>query len=449
MATVLRTAGSLEPLELTSLRRSLLQHTRAWADGSPDASAATDIRHTLLTANHAHYRDRVQVYAELCDGLGIESEDIGMDTLVNELMFSDQIFKSYDIDAFARSDFATMTDWLRTLFAGEINAEARTPTTLKAWRQTLHGQDIHLNYSSGTSGQMSFIPRDGDAWQALSRNSQSYSDSQWFFSEQGRPKPYACLVAGPKGTGMGIQAAATGLARMAARSHFLFDSELDEEAVRDLTLSGVAEPRPGGEALGHDSASAHAYQRAFEFLSSCHAQGLRALVFGAPFQIRRLCQQFKAFGLAIELPDDSVVSSGGGWKSFSNERVSRRALLELINETLGVAPARFIDAYSTAEINCAFLSCEFGHYHIPPLIEAVVLDEAYTGHVGRSGVGLLGFLDPFATSYPGFIVTGDMATLAFGACDCGLTGAYLDGEVQRAVGKEIKGCGGVMAATLA
>ena len=77
-------------------------------------------------------------------------------------------------------------------------------------------------------------------------------------------------------------------------------------------------------------------------------------------------------------------------------------------------------------------------------MEAVVLDEALLGEVGRSGFGTLGFLDPFAASYPGFVISGDQALLSQGECACGLSGMFIEGEIERASGLEVRGCGGVL-----
>jgi hypothetical protein len=62
------------------------------------------------------------------------------------------------------------------------------------------------------------------------------------------------------------------------------------------------------------------------------------------------------------------------------------------------------------------------------------------------GVGRYAFVDPFISSYPGFVITGDETELVDETCPCGLSGPAIVGEVRRAQGQEIKGCGGVMAA---
>jgi hypothetical protein len=53
-------------------------------------------------------------------------------------------------------------------------------------------------------------------------------------------------------------------------------------------------------------------------------------------------------------------------------------------------------------------------------------------------------MDPFAVSYPGFLITGDAVQSTYRPCECGLAGESLL-SVGRAAGAEIKGCGGIMA----
>jgi hypothetical protein len=42
------------------------------------------------------------------------------------------------------------------------------------------------------------------------------------------------------------------------------------------------------------------------------------------------------------------------------------------------------------------------------------------------------------------VITGDEATLVADGCACGLHGPFLSGEIRRAQGLEIRGCGGVL-----
>lgn len=441
----------LERSVLSEQQAELLAATRRWADGEQLGADTDALRHRVIESNHLRYVESIEVYRELAKGLGFAGAT-GIGVIVNELMLSDQVFKSYDPAWLESGDFHAMTTWLASLYSSPIDIDVGDVITLSQWRAALADTGLQLSYSSGTSGRMSFVPRDAASWKSLCQNARAYANTDWFVGAHGKPREFACLVAGPKGTGMGIQGAATGLARMATRAHYLFDTELDEDSVRWLTSPRRADA-PGGSmpssVVEIRSLAEQAYARAYEFCHTCQDDGMVLLVFGAPFQLRTLCEHFLMHGSALNLPTDSMVSTGGGWKSFQSERIGRVELLGLVKQSLGLEPGAVMDAYSTAELNCAFLSCPAGRYHIPPLIEPVVLDEAFLGQIGEGGYGRLGYLDPFADSYPGFIITGDLGRLDRGPCECGLTGWYLDGEIERAVGQEVKGCGGVLAAVLA
>ena len=104
------------------------------------------------------------------------------------------------------------------------------------------------------------------------------------------------------------------------------------------------------------------------------------------------------------------------------------------------------EGYSMTELNVSLMRCAGGRYHIPPLVQAVVYDAALMPMSGKDLTGTFGYLDPFATSYPGFIITGDQIHLANEKCSCGRIGPAIVGEIGRAPGREVKGCGGIMSA---
>jgi hypothetical protein len=119
-----------------------------------------------------------------------------------------------------------------------------------------------------------------------------------------------------------------------------------------------------------------------------------------------------------------------------------------IAERLGLAEARVLEGYSMTEVNVFTVRCDHGRFHVPPLVEPVILDEALQPLVGADLRGIFGFLDTLATAYPGFIASGDEVHLIDGPCPCGLSGPAVV-EIGRARTRELKGCGGVMASLAA
>ena len=190
------------------------------------------------------------------------------------------------------------------------------------------------------------------------------------------------------------------------------------------------------------------YRVFLERLRESADQGKKVFLFGAPFQLKELCDEAAGAG-PVELPPGSHLLFGGGWKSFEGERIEKPELLSRIQASFGVPPENVLEGYSMTEMNAVMLCCEQERFHIPPLLEPLVFDQGLVPLPGKGGKGIFGFLDPFALSYPGFIITGDEVTLCRGACSCGKKGYFLEGGIQRAPGREVKGCGGIMASVRA
>jgi hypothetical protein len=422
--------------ELLALQRRLVAAAPAWAAGNRLGPEVMETRHAALRVCHERYAALVPAYREVADSLGA-SGPVSLEVVVNGLMFSG-LFKSYDPERLRAGDFAAMTGWLGRVSTGVPPVETSGVTRIAEWRARLRAQGIFLSFSSGTSGRLSFVPRNLLTLRALAGNGASYADPKLPLSG------FDCLVLGPRGDGIGLLDAGNGLARSAPRSHFLFDRPLTADAVQAQGTGGGAGWLEAGDVDA-------AYAAAFAFIGDATRDGHPVLVFGPPFQVRRLGERIASASSQGRLPTapGSVLVTGGGWKALNGERLPRAELLRLVNDTLGIPPERCIDSYSTSELNAAVSTCGHGRYHVPPLLEAVVLDEALTGELGRPGEGLLGFLDPFAASYPGFVITDDRATLAFGTCGCGRSGAFIEGEIERAPGAEVRGCGGVLGSILA
>ncbi len=433
--TSTRAAADTRLEELQALQQRLLEAAPSWARGAelgPEVAAA---RRAALELAHERYVDLVPAYRRLAESAGLAGPaDLGL--VVDNLLFSG-LFKSYDPERLQAGDFAAMNRWLDDVSTGVPSMDVSDVGGLRDWRARLRAHGTFLSFSSGSSGRLSFVPRDRPTFRALVANGATYADPNLPLSG------FDCLVVGPRGEGIGFLDAGNGLARAAVRSHFLFDRPLTADAVRDLGGAAVA---GGWLAPGEvEEADAHASQ----FIRAAALDGHPLLMFGAPFQVRRLCERIVASLGRLPTAPGSLVVTGGGWKTFSGERLTRAELLRLLGDALAIPAAQYVDSYSMCELNAALASCREGRYHVPPLLEPVVLDEAATGVVGQPGEGLLAFLDPFALSYPGFVITGDRATLGFGRCGCGRSGAFLEGEIERTAGAEVRGCGGVLGSILA
>lgn len=438
-------------VELEQLLNLLRGAALFWARGKAfDESAVEKVRNRAILLTHEWYVDRIPVYRQLAEERGaIKVDDVRV--VADECLFGTELFKSYDAHWLEEAEYDRMTEWLRRIFVRHPRIALEGVHDVETWRDRLRGDEIYLMYSSGTSGRLSFVPRDLVTWKALCENPRYYSQPLGN-GNQAVPAASDCLILGPRGSGFGLQAAGIGLARAAARTHYLFDTQFDADTFRSL--------RSGSPALERDAATEDfveattaardgAYAAAAAFLREAAAGNRGVVVFGPPFQVAELCSRILEDGSGLRLPQGSSVLTGGGWKLNEHERLTREELAGRVDRALGVPRGHVVDAYSTAESNCVLVSCSEGRYHVPPLIEPVVLDDLFMTVPGDDVTGRLGFLDPFAHSYPGFFATGDIGRLVRGRCECGLSGAAFVGEIRRAPSEEATGCAAVLASASA
>jgi hypothetical protein len=416
----------------------------AWAAGDEafDEADATRLRHQAIALCHAHYRAAIPAYRRLCDEAGV-TDDAPLAVLAERCSVTDDLFKSYDVAWVDTRDFAALSGWLRDVCGEPVPADAAEARDIDDWLERLERGGLHVLYSSGTSGKLSFVPRGEASWDAYRANGPSYLMHQ--VQRLGVDlSGMDGAVLGFRGGRMGIQRAGVELSRYIADVHYLYDRELRAEMLRALLTArwpAAADAARAALAVGQDEA----YRSFLGALRRATERGRAVWLFGAPYQVQQLCVLMQAAG-APPLRAGSVVTLGGGWKSFEGQRVERPALCALIEAALGVPAARVLEAYAMVELNTPLMRCGDGRYHVPPIIEVCLFDEALMPlPPGADVTGTFGFMDPTATSYPAFLVTGDEVRLVRERCPCGLAGPALLGEVRRAPGREMRGCGGILA----
>jgi len=460
---------------LRTIQDQLIRAAQAWAGGQDyDAALAGELRTEALLIHHAHYCANIPAYRKLA-----QEEDIGeeLDTIApikRNLMSTDDIFKSYNQDWLDQRDFERMNGWLGTLYHERVNADMEGVRTIDAWIDRLMAAGITPVYSSGTSGRFSFVPRCDRSWylfttaptcylgpilmrlglgsifQRILMGSATRLLSPATFAgvvkRMGLPGYDGIFLSFRKGN-MGIQLVAQELAALFRHTHFLYGIDLSASALRCVTRGARTEEDRNmltaftSETVGKKEEN---YAGVIEQLKRTTQNGRKAFLFGAPYQLKELIELMEAGKEKLSLKKQSVVLFGGGWKSFEGERIERETLAGMISEFLGVPEELIVEGYSMTEINGLMIRCPHGRFHMPPIVEPVILDEELTPLEGNDVTGAFGFLDPFALSYPGSIISGDNVRLVDEACACGFRGPAIL-QIERAPGREVKGCGGVMA----
>jgi hypothetical protein len=391
------------------LRDALLAASGAWARRGPvDERVLAAIRHRLILNEHLEHVEAIPAYRRIAEEEGL-SGSVGLGDIVRRLLIGTGWFKSYDPRRLEEGDFAAMSEWVAEISSCRPAPPGEDVRSVGDWIADLRRQGIHVSTSSGTGGRPSFVPRDRETFAALAGNGRHYGGD-------GTAAVEDCLVLLPRSGALGLQQAAHGLARRAARTHFL--SEDAHEDWRGERLDG-----------------------AVAFLRDAARAGRSVTVFGTPFHVEALCAALADEPLV--LPPGSAVVTGGGWKGRAP--VAAHELRRRLRAALGVAGDRALDGYSAAELNCVLTTCAHGRYHVPPVVEAVVVDAALEPLPGGEGTGTPALLDPFARSYPGWLLTGDRAHLTREPCPCGLAGPSIAGEITRAPDFEPKGCAAALA----
>jgi long-chain-fatty-acid---luciferin-component ligase len=170
------------------------------------------------------------------------------------------------------------------------------------------------------------------------------------------------------------------------------------------------------------------------------APGTQPLVIGPPVLVVDFCHWLLSRGQRLDLSArNALVVTAGGWKSHSARAIDRSELTQLAIDALGVEAVAVRDVYNMVELNSLLFECELKNKHVPPWLEVVVRDPSDLSRVGPGREGVLTFLDPTPTSYPGFVFSDDLGTVSSDRCGCGRMGQTL--TIRRRLAKvEERGC---------
>jgi hypothetical protein len=467
--------------KMNSTHRELIKQAQAWAlKKGFDPERPRALRQQAILANHQHYLESIPAYRKYAQ----EEHIVQLDDLApikHQLMFPDDIFKSYDQRWLDEKNFTRMNAWLSEIHHQRVDVDVADIDSIDAWIERLATAGIQIIYSSGTSGNFSFIPRDTANMELFRAASLSYlvplltpklltSTLQQFFVRLAYQQlsVETFIKTGRQTGGLGLanfdavfldfhhghtgnQTLEQELTHLFHKNSFLYETNLSPTVLR-LATRGPKTEADRTQLLALQEMvigqKEQNYVKIIAQLKQSIMDGHKVFIFGTPYQLKELCGTLGTHGGNLKLKEGSLILFGGGWKSFSGEQIPRDQLLGLMNEALGLPPELILEGYSMTEINVFMLRCEHGRFHIPPLIEPVLYNEELAVIEGDDLRGTLGFLDPFAISYPGFIITGDEVHFVNGACACGLSGPAVT-EIGRARQREVKGCGGIMASLAA
>ena len=152
-------------------------------------------------------------------------------------------------------------------------------------------------------------------------------------------------------------------------------------------------------------------------------------------------------GKTFNLPEIKVIHAGG-WKKLESRKVTPEQLIADCCYCFGTKPENVIDIYGFSEQGgLLYPTCEYGARHTPAWSEVICRDPLTFESLDRGKEGLMQFITPIQTSYPGYsILTEDLGYIIDrDECPCGRAGTAFNviGRSQSAT--EERGCGDIMA----
>jgi long-chain-fatty-acid---luciferin-component ligase len=149
-------------------------------------------------------------------------------------------------------------------------------------------------------------------------------------------------------------------------------------------------------------------------------EGERIVVIGPPPILHDLSRAMAARDQRASVAPDSVITTIGGWKRRAGERIERGRFNAGLAEVFGLSPAQVRDTFNMVELNTVLMECREQRFHVPPWLYVRARSPATLAVLPPGESGVLGYLDPTARSYPGFILSDDLGTVEESAsCACG------------------------------
>jgi long-chain-fatty-acid---luciferin-component ligase len=183
---------------------------------------------------------------------------------------------------------------------------------------------------------------------------------------------------------------------------------------------------------------AFALEEAIADLAAC--AGERIAVIGPPPLVLELARGLAARRVVLDVRSDSGALTIGGWKRRSGERIPRRDFDGTVAASFGFDEKMVRDSFNMVELNSVVVECEQKKLHIPPWLYVRARDPGTLARLASGQSGVLAYLDPTPTSYPGFVLSDDLGAVDFGvACGCGRTSDILRIE-RRLNTMESRGC---------
>lgn len=402
------------------------------------------LRHKAIKMSHKYHFENNRFYHDYCKMKGLNADIKPED--FHKIVIPDGVFKSYQMESPEKNpqDFKK---WVDRISSVPIDFTPKGMGSLESFLEEFYSNGLMLGFSSGTTGKLTFLPRDAYTRSMIVR---SYTEAIDATLKLNKGKE-TFILGIPKKTFLQVGFNGKVVAESISPGNVFhaFDS-LKADIIR-LRMRG---PRSSKEKVMNyfiKKMLPRIEKSAIKnIVSNLEAnQGKRVVFMGPPFLIIDTAKYVLKNGINAKIAEDSFLASTGGFKGRSV--VSRDKMNDLIQEAFGLDPKRYIDLYGMTEANSIMIDCTEGNIkHVPPWMEVILFDEQMEPISPEGKVtGTYAFLEPSSKSFPGFITTGDKLKIDYDGCpSCNKTTPVLL-SIERLPRIESRGCSGVLAKTVA
>lgn len=169
------------------------------------------------------------------------------------------------------------------------------------------------------------------------------------------------------------------------------------------------------------------WDKVLKAMEKCSKSKFPMRTIGFPAYTYFLLRDMKEKGIKYQMPKESLVTLGGGWKQFYAEKVDKHQFYSLVKEVLGIDESNVIEFFGAVEHPILYTDCKYHHFHIPIYSRAIIRNPDDFSPLPYGKAGLINLLTPMMWSSPLLsVMTDDLGVLHNEKCPCGARSPWLE-----------------------
>lgn len=411
-------------------------------------SLLEELQTEALSQRFEDRKERIPMLAKLADKQGITQ--VGEFNEVLPLLFEHTMYKSYPTLLLEKGQFGKLTTWMNRLTPHDLSElDASGCDSIHSWLDLLCNEtEVDPISSSGTTGTMSFTPRDKSDWRTQILGGFRIQMLQDF----GKPRTEADIYEPLYVPWSTHPDGHTGLFRTAHYMHEYMAMGRDDhfypmyETAGDTDVMYLAAQLRAAQSRGDNRVNVpqglldrRAEIGAMEKEKPAKAaawldvlvsklKDKRAFLFGPAPLIYDVAASGLAQGKRCSFTPDSVILVGTGGKNFPIPDDWEESVMRFLN--CGGKNNFF---YGFSEQTVISVKCSHNRVHMPPWSVPFILDPETSELLPREGVqvGRGAFFDLALNGIWGGLITGDRIEIDWNECPCGQTTAHISDKISR------------------